>query len=1020
MKILKVFACGVFLSLFFLFSPVADADWVWSPDQGKFVNTDEGGQDESQESFDSALELFKEKKLDKAADEFQRLLKKYPKSRVAPEAEYRLGTIYEETGDFLRAHKTYQALIKNYPQSERFEEVIEREYQIGNAFLSGKKGKILGLEIAPSLPSAIEVFKQIVEAAPFGPFGDKAQYLIGVANYRAGHYDDAITAFQELIDQYPQSEFAKDARLQMAEASYARSKIETRDQGALDAAAQQADRYLKRYPGSEDAEKAAKIRQEVDEKNSEKNFRIGLYYEKENYLESALIYYRDTAKRYPDTAWGQKAADKMKSLEQPVTYLNAKEEEVRAKLEKLEAELKALGKSDKVRREELETEIKKLKKDIQSIEKSKVDSLSRRKKDLKRREKELKEKFKEFERKKKRYKDNTSPEFQKAMARWQASLEAERDAIEEEKERLANWRAELGVPSEPFYQNMLAFMQPDTPLEQVRQLGEKDLYKLSRDKKDILEKKEKLYKRYSELQKELAPQISESGVEIKHLRRAERKKIAEKSPEQLTPREKEIQQAEKKLDEKLAVYEKNFGKMAERELETVMAKRAVRPVEGVSPLEADRSGLQGRSLSDLLALRMHLEEKLKTEQTIVDTLSGAFSRELALQEQKSMMESLEERDETDLRKLRKEMKAVEKDIRRRYQDIEDRHERKKKLLEELDQALHGGEKSTLRKIATPVTGTFYLAKSFLFGLPQKDVELNKEAKARGDARAKELQQEIELESLVIEAQDLEIAKLEKEHEILSAKASLAGGYKIRSSYVKVPYLFVNEAVESARRIVPKKDRKAILLNRLDKQSKELEALKKRLADTEAMITEKSAPPPAPVAQPPVPPAAESTDATAASKSDAGSKETAPDKATAAEAPDEKELREEIMQLFESLEVSYSIYAEEQGILSDDYRAELEREMTGGGANKEKAKQFGELKEVEASLRGAIGDELQIDEKESSIFEKRLQEAEKLMPQIKSKAMMQDMATEKERIESRLRDLTARRNFLAREKERFNK
>ncbi|NCC59244.1 MAG: outer membrane protein assembly factor BamD, partial [Synergistales bacterium] len=154
MKISKLF---VLISIGLLPHSFALADWVWSPEQGKFINTESETQSGAEDLFDNALDLYKEKKLDKAAEQFQLLLKQYPRSRVAPEAQYRLGTLYEEKSDYVQAHKTYQALIKSYPQSERFEEVVEREYQIGNMFLSGKKGKLMGLEIRPSLPLAIEV-----------------------------------------------------------------------------------------------------------------------------------------------------------------------------------------------------------------------------------------------------------------------------------------------------------------------------------------------------------------------------------------------------------------------------------------------------------------------------------------------------------------------------------------------------------------------------------------------------------------------------------------------------------------------------------------------------------------------------------------------------------------------------------------------------------------------------------------------------------------------------------------------
>ena len=79
-----------------------------------------------------------------------------------------------------------------------------------------------------------------------------------------------------------------------------------------------------------------------------------------------------------------------------------------------------------------------------------------------------------------------SGEFQKAMDRWRASLEAERDALAEEKGRLESWRSELGVPDEKFYEHLIPFMgQAETPLQKIQQMDEKELYKLSRSKTTI-------------------------------------------------------------------------------------------------------------------------------------------------------------------------------------------------------------------------------------------------------------------------------------------------------------------------------------------------------------------------------------------------------------------------------------------------------------------------------------------------------------------------------------------------------
>lgn len=992
MKISKVLA---FIFILILPHSFASADWVWSPDQGKFINTQEDTQSDAEDLFETALDLYKEKKLDKAIEQFELVVKKYPKSRFAPEAEYRLGTLYEESGDYVKAHKTYQSLIKSYPQSERFDEVIEREYQIGTIFLSGKKGKLMGLEVRPSLPLAIEVFQKIVEVAPYGAFGDKAQFNAGVAYQRSRRYDEAVAAYQTLLEQYPKSEFAQQARLQMTEASYQKSAVETLDQSALDAAAQQAQGYLQRYPDSSDAAKALEIRSKVDELNAEKNYRIGLYYEKDNYLESALIYYRDTVKRYPETNWGKKAAEKLSSLEEPVKYLNSKTNELQKELKDLQDKYNGIGKDQKAERERVKGEIESLEKRVKAIDKNKAESLNRRKQDLKRREQELKEKFKELERKKKRYKNNTSEDFQKAITRWQASLEAERDMLAEERAKLETWRSELGIPDQKFYENLIPFKgHPETPVDKIRKIDEKELYKISRKKKEIFERKEKLYKRYSELQTLLAPlvpQRSESGLVKKQLRGIEKRDPSQPADPKLVAREQEIGSLEAKLDAMKASYEKSFGKMAELELEALLDQRTGGQAS-LNPLGVGDQDIKAKSLEELLVLKMHLAEKIATQQIIVETLSTAFDKEMALQEQQRLLASLEDGQDEDGRKLRKEIKKVEKEIRARYQDIQDRHERKTQLLEELDEALEpGGTKHTvLEAAAKPVRGSLRLAKAFLFGLPHEDVELTRAKPAVASERVVKLQKEVELESLMIEAQDLELAKLEKELEILNAKASLAGGMKFRSSFVKVPYAFIEEAIQSARRVVPRKNRKEVLLNRLDQQTQELELFKQKLDITEALIKEKTPSTPQP-------------EAVAA----AGTGETGGEQAT-----DEKALRDEIIQLQERLEIAYSVYAQEQGVVLGDV-TQIEPP-----AGTEDAKHYRELESVKEALVGLIDEEIGIEAQEKGILEKRLQEADKLIPTVASKAMSQDLLTERERTAQRLTDLETRRDFLSKEKERF--
>ena len=92
---------------------------------------------------------------------------------------------------------------------------------------------------------------------------------------------------------------------------------------------------------------------------------------------------------------------------------------------------------------------------------------------------------------------------------------------------------------------------------------------------------------------------------------------------------------------------------------------------------------------------------------------------------------------------------------------------------------------------------------------------------------------------MIEAQYEKVLKMQQQLEALKAKASLSGGYKFRAAFVKIPYAFIQEAVESADRMVPRRDRQEVLIHLLDKESQELEKLKAQQSELESWIEKKT-------------------------------------------------------------------------------------------------------------------------------------------------------------------------------------
>ncbi|MBI3316388.1 MAG: outer membrane protein assembly factor BamD [Candidatus Omnitrophica bacterium] len=1010
----------LFFAVFLGFnSSLAHAYWVWSPESGKFVNPENAVQDTADEQYDYAMKLYRQKNVKEAAEQLKALLKKYPAARIAPEAQYRLGTIYEETEDYMKAFGAYKVLLESYPQSERIPEVVEREFRIGNLFLSGKKAKLMGLEILPSLPRATQIFKHIVEFAPYSEYGDEAQFHMGLAYKKWGHFGDALQAFQSLIDNYPDSSLVSQARFQIAESAFLLSKSQVRDQRMLDDASKQLDRFLTRYSDTEASEKAEKLRQLIDEKNAEKNFRIGLYYEKENYFSSALIYYSDVASRYAHTGWGAKAKEKVKSLSETAAY--HEDQNLRVEQEKafLKAKLAEIENGDGVQKAELQKEIEALEKKYIKLSDDQKRDLKRKRKDLTRREKELRQKFKNLKEKQGLQKKNPSEDFKKVLDRWQASLEEERAALAEDKHQLSAAHQDLGMKEKGLL-GLPIGLDYDTPVEKIRQVEAKKLYRLSRQKREILEAKESLYKRHGELSYRLSQfeemplprgtSLPPTAGELDLSRRAQFKKLLDT--------QQSVQRLESDLQLKRSLYEQHFGRDALNALfrlpvEIVAKSGGVlgasldKSFDALNPFGGSGSGrFEDKSVEELAEHRMHLREKVNASESMMETLTQAFDKELALAEQKRLLEGLEVKDQPDPRQLRHTVRAREKEIRERYEEIEDRHERKKNLVKQLEGTLQERiDQNIFLKTGQLVTAparTFARgARSFFLGLPTKEVELTKSAKniksnSEESEAAKKLKEEIEFESLLIEARIREIKTLEKEVEILKAKASLAGGFRFRSPLVRIPYDVIGEAIENAQRIVPRKNRQEVLVSKIQEESKRLEELRTLLAELDQIMAKKTP-------------------------------QEIPQKVELAEVvpslrPDETQLKEEIRDLQGRLE-SEKITLQKENALREGQNTYLETVGKKLNAKDEKETKSlsriqRELRDIENEIKKLITDESELEGSEAHILEKRIQQIDKIIPEVSSKALSQDLLTERDRLEERLSEIASRKNFLDRERERF--
>jgi outer membrane protein assembly factor BamD len=297
----------------FALSQASWAFWIWTPETKKWTNPKFAPKESPQEQLNFAKSYYEAKDYTTAYNEFKKLVKYYVDAVEAPEAQYYMGLCLEEMGKYYEAYQAYQKITDKYPFSARTDNVLQREYIVAQKLLD-YRNKLIGIEFTGE-NAAIEIFKKIIDNAPYGKYAAASQYKIGLTYKAKGFFDEATPEFQKVVDNYPDSEWAEPAKFQIALCAAKSSLDAAYDQTLTQEAKDKFAEFIKTHPDAELSQEAVSRIVELKDKEAQSNYEIGLFYEKQKAYRSAKIYYHYVIKNYSSSAWAQKSLEKLQALE---------------------------------------------------------------------------------------------------------------------------------------------------------------------------------------------------------------------------------------------------------------------------------------------------------------------------------------------------------------------------------------------------------------------------------------------------------------------------------------------------------------------------------------------------------------------------------------------------------------------------------------------------------------------------------------------------------------------------------
>jgi TolA-binding protein len=145
--------------------------------------------------------LEREKNLDLALTNFQRIKDNYTNSNSAPAAYYYLGLIYlnrRDLKDLDEAYANFERVTRVFPSSEWVDKSLV--------------GAGIALKLRGEYDKAYEEFSKVKVRFAGSPLAPRAQYEMGLCALNSESYIDAAYDFQQLINQFPNSDFSNSAR----------------------------------------------------------------------------------------------------------------------------------------------------------------------------------------------------------------------------------------------------------------------------------------------------------------------------------------------------------------------------------------------------------------------------------------------------------------------------------------------------------------------------------------------------------------------------------------------------------------------------------------------------------------------------------------------------------------------------------------------------------------------------------------------------------------------------------------
>lgn len=246
----------------------------------------------------------------------RRVVKQWPQSDYAPQAQYLVGRCYEARKMDEKAFKAYQSVLEKYPKIASYDEILKRQYEICNRYLGGQWFKLWGyIPFFPSMERTAEMYEKVVKNGPYSAVAPQAQLNIGAAREKQSDFPLAVKAYERAADRYhDQKKIAADAVFRAGLAYNKQSKAAEYDQDTAARAIAMFTDFMTLYPDDPRVPEARRIIAALRTEQARGSYQIARFYEGNKRWNGAVIYYNEVVSQDPNSQYASVAKERIATL----------------------------------------------------------------------------------------------------------------------------------------------------------------------------------------------------------------------------------------------------------------------------------------------------------------------------------------------------------------------------------------------------------------------------------------------------------------------------------------------------------------------------------------------------------------------------------------------------------------------------------------------------------------------------------------------------------------------------------